>query len=156
MIIKERLRVVRPKEEPKDLSNVIVDGLHRAETTLFGHCKTVQTRLERLGRVINVLEESLTSPEAMQELRNKPMGTRFDYYNAFTKVMVSMIGYMERIHDIAADQAKFNAIRDQMKALTTDSVVTPEEGQVQIVQSRESVSQLMELLKEEMSIRSRG
>ena len=146
-----RPRVIRPQVPLRD---TIHDGLHSAEQVLFQHCMIVQGRLERIGKVVNALEESLTTPQAQQELQRKSINVRFDYYSAFTRIMMSLVGYMERIHDIAADQAKFNAIRDKMEELSRTS---PQDGDnaIQIVEGKQQITYLLDLLKEEMTVRAR-
>jgi|SaaInlLV_10m_DNA_2_1039722.scaffolds.fasta_scaffold50598_2 hypothetical protein len=144
----ERPRVVR-----ESLQETMVTGLHSAESTLFNHCVIIQERLTRLGVVINVLEESLTSPDAIEELKDKSVNVRFDYYNAFSKIMMNLIGYMERIHDMAADQVKFNAIKDKLDSLRE---VTAQDTKGVGIDRREDVNELLELIKDEMIVRGRG
>ncbi len=115
----------------------------------------VQERLNRLSKVVNILEESLTTKEAMIELQEKSVNTRFDYYKAFTKIMMNLLSYMERIHDIAADQAKFNSIKERMRELSESESSNSKEGKAQIVKSKEQADDLLELLREEMAVRSR-
>ena len=141
-----RIRIVE-----RSLQQVVGQGLWSAEVSLFDYCNIAKTRLERLSRVVDVLEESLTSTEALVELKNKPMAIRFDYYNAFTKIIMNLTGYMERVHFIAADQVKFELIKNKIKELTSPE--RKKDLEVKVVEGKEVVNGLLNLIQDEMSRR---
>lgn len=144
-----RPRVVRGGAE---LSEIVADGIYSAESTLFSYCQVVQGRLAKLSRVVEVLEDSLSSEEALEELKNKSLNTRFDYYNAFTKIMLNLVAYMERVHDMTANQQKFNAMKEHMQELATKK---EEDKAIHVNESKQAVGELLDLLHNEMSLRSR-
>lgn len=148
------LPIISEIVEEKSLSQIVGSGALTAIETLFDHCNIVKTRLGKLNRVVEALEDSLTSDSALEELRTKPMAVRFDYYNAFTKIMLNLTGYMEKVHLIVADQAKFNLIKDKIEKLLNPDI--EKDNQLKIVESKDTLDNLLDILKDEMDKRSRN
>lgn len=148
MVKRSRIRI-----QEKTFPQVVGQGILSAEITLFEYCQTAKTRLERLSKVIEALEVNLTSDQALEELKNKPMSVQFDYYNAYTKIIMNLVGYMEKIHVLVADQAKFNLIKNKIDELLSKN--DEDKDRNTIIEGKAVVTDLLQLMHNEMIKRDR-
>jgi hypothetical protein len=159
MLINNRPRILVENklvkiEEFTDIQEVVHDGTLSAEYTLFNFAKRAKETVDRLYKVITRLETSLTDVDTIRQLVSYPVNLRFEYYMAFTKVVMKLVDYMEKIHFIVADQVKFNAIKDRLKELSTPLV----EGEVKkdiIEEGSKEVGNVLVLMKNEMARRNK-